>query len=65
MKISIQELKELAEKAIIRYGYSEDEAQVILDMLMYAQMRGNDQGIVKLIGEGIPKNEGKYILDVT
>ena len=57
MKISIQELKELAEKAIIRYGYSEDEAQVILDMLMYAQMRGNDQGIVKLIGEGIPKNE--------
>ena len=57
MKISIQELKELAEKAIIRYGYSEEEAQVILDMLMYAQMRGNDQGIVKLIGEGIPKNE--------
>ena len=24
---------------------------------MYAQMRGNDQGIVKLIGEGIPKNK--------
>jgi len=57
MKISIQELKELSKKAILKYGYSEEETQIILDMLMYAQMRGNDQGIVKLIGEGIPKNE--------
>jgi len=57
MKISVQELNKLSKKAILKYGYSEDEAQIILDMLMYAQMRGNDQGIVKLIGEGIPKNE--------
>jgi LDH2 family malate/lactate/ureidoglycolate dehydrogenase len=26
-------------------------------MLMYAQLRGNDQGIVKLIGKGMPKHE--------
>lgn len=57
MKISIQELRKLSEKAISKYGYSEEESTVILDMLMYAQMRGNDQGIVKLIGKGIPKNE--------
>ena len=57
MKISIQELKRLSEKAISKYGYSEEESTIILDMLMYAQMRGNDQGIVKLIGKGIPKNE--------
>ena len=57
MNISFQELKKLSKKAIIKYGYSEEEAQIILDMLMYAQMRGNDQGIVKLIGEGIPKNK--------
>ena len=55
MKISIQELKRLSEKAISKYGYSEEESTVILDMLMYAQMRGNDKGIVKLKGEGIPK----------
>jgi LDH2 family malate/lactate/ureidoglycolate dehydrogenase len=30
---------------------------MILEMLMYAQLRGNDQGIVKLIGKGIPKND--------
>ncbi len=56
MKIPIQELYDLSQKAILKYGYSEEEAKIILDMLMYAQMRGNDQGIVKLIGEGIPKN---------
>jgi LDH2 family malate/lactate/ureidoglycolate dehydrogenase len=57
MKISIQELEDLCNKALSKYGYSDDESTVILEMLMYAQMRGNDQGIVKLIGAGIPKNE--------
>ena len=26
---------------------------------MFAQLRGNNQGVVKLIGAGIPKREGK------
>jgi len=56
MRIPIQELKLLSKKAILTYGYTEDEAEIILDMLMYAQLRGNNQGIVKLIGEGMPKN---------
>lgn len=57
MKISLEELNALSEKALLKYGYSEEEAEIILDMLMYAQLRGNDQGIVKLIGQGIPKHE--------
>lgn len=57
MIISCQELSKLAKKAILKYGYSDEEAEIILDMLMYAQLRGNDQGIVKLIGEGLPKHE--------
>ena len=57
MKIPLQELYQLSQKAVLKYGYSEEEAQIILDMLMYAQMRGNDQGIVKLIGQGMPKNK--------
>ena len=57
MKISLEELETLSRKAILKYGYSEEEARIILDMLMYAQTRGNDQGIVKLIGNGIPKHE--------
>jgi len=57
MIISCQELSKLAREAILKYGYSEEEAEIILDLLMYAQMRGNDQGIVKLIGEGMPRHE--------
>ena len=56
MKISITDLTTLCQKAIIKYGYSNEETKIILGMLMYAQLRGNDQGIVKLIGDGIPKN---------
>ncbi len=57
MKVKLQELKDVTLKAIKHYGYSDAEAAVILDVLMYAQLRGNNQGIVKLIGKGIPKNE--------
>ena len=55
MKIKISELQELSKKALSKYGYNEKEAEVILGILMYAQLRGNNQGIVKLIGNGIPR----------
>ncbi|MEK9201195.1 MAG: Ldh family oxidoreductase [Patescibacteria group bacterium] len=58
MKIKISELVEAATKAITGYGYNPQETKVILDVLMYAQLRGNNQGVVKLIGNGIPKREG-------
>ncbi len=57
VKISLQELTDLSKRALSKYGYPEEEATIILDMLMYAQTRGNDQGIVKLIGKGIPRHQ--------
>ncbi|MEZ4484014.1 MAG: Ldh family oxidoreductase [Syntrophotaleaceae bacterium] len=56
MKIAIRELEELTARAIAAYGYDEAEVQAISDVLLYAQLRGNNQGIVKLIGKGIPKH---------
>lgn len=55
MKVKVDELKKISKKAILSYGYNEDEASAILEVLMYAQLRGNNQGVVKLIGPGIPK----------
>ncbi len=55
MKIKIAELRQLAEGALKKYGYNEAEIKIIAEILMYAQLRGNNQGIVKLIGKGIPK----------
>lgn len=56
MKISIQKLEELTSWAIESYGYRDKEVQVIKDVLFYAQMRDNNQGVVKLIDKGIPKD---------
>ncbi len=57
MKIKLEELKNISEKALAKYGYTQSETEIILDMIMYAQLRGNNQGIIKLIGRGIPKSE--------
>lgn len=64
MKVNIDELQELARKAILTYGYTEDEADTIVEILMYAQLRGNNQGIVKLIGKGIPKDPNVKDIEV-
>ena len=54
--LPIPELEEISRAAILTYGYSDDEAEVILETLLYAQLRGNNQGIAKLIDGGIPKD---------
>ena len=56
MRVKLTQLDKLVGKALIKYGYSVYEAKIIKRILLYAQLRGNNQGIVKLIGKGIPKN---------
>ncbi|HBG06041.1 MAG: hypothetical protein A2075_04370 [Geobacteraceae bacterium GWC2_58_44] len=58
MKISISELEDLTLRAVRSYGYTDEEVRVISDVLLYAQLRGNNQGVVKLIGKGIPADPG-------
>lgn len=58
MKIKLNELKNLVNKSLSKQGYNELESKIIADVLLYAQLRGNNQGVVKLIGNGIPKREG-------
>ena len=56
MKISVEELKQLTENALRNQGYDEDETSIMSEILLYAQLRGNNQGVVKLIGKGMPKD---------
>ena len=58
MKIAISELEDLTARAVRSYGYTDEEVRVISDVLLYAQLRGNNQGVVKLIGKGIPMDPG-------
>lgn len=56
MKISVTELRSLVDAALTKQGYSPEETVIIAEVLLYAQLRGNNQGVVKLIGAGIPKS---------
>jgi LDH2 family malate/lactate/ureidoglycolate dehydrogenase len=56
MKVSVEQLRQTTYEATIKQGYDPDEANTIVEVLLYAQLRGNNQGVVKLIGAGMPKD---------
>lgn len=56
MKIKINELEDLTAKALKKNGYNDEEIPVLKEVLLFAQLRGNNQGVVKLIGKGMPKS---------
>jgi L-2-hydroxycarboxylate dehydrogenase (NAD+) len=59
MNVQIDELKRVTLQVLARAGYPPDESETILNVLMYAQLRGNNQGIVKLIGAGMPRDKAR------
>jgi len=62
MKIKIVELKELMEKIVSGKHYSADEAEKIVEVLLYADLAGNNtQGFLKLLeGERAQDIKPKY-----
>lgn len=55
MKVNVHELKEKVEKGVHQLGYTGEDAEAIIDTLLYAEMRGNNQGIAKIATGGVPK----------
>jgi L-2-hydroxycarboxylate dehydrogenase (NAD+) len=55
MKVKIDELQKRVRAGIAKLGYKDEDAQVITNVLLYAQMRGNNQGITKIATGGVPK----------
>ncbi len=55
MFVTVQELEERVRAGVEKLGYADDDAEVIADVLLYAQMRGNNQGITKIATGGVPK----------
>ena len=48
MKISISTLYTTVTTAIKTFGYTDSEAAMIADVLLYSELRGKDQGVIKL-----------------
>ena len=56
MKVGIEELREVTRRAIGAQGFNAADSEVILEIIMYAQLRGNNQNVIKLLGPGMPAN---------
>ncbi len=54
MKVSIDALRMATRRAIAAQGFNDADAEVILDVILYAQLRGNNQNVIKLLGAGMP-----------
>lgn len=64
MQIRVDELKQVTLQVLASSGYPPDESAAILEVLMYAQLRGNNQGVVKLIGAGMPRDKAAQTISI-
>jgi len=55
MEVTVKELTELTKQALKNQGYDKNEIELLTEVVLHAQLRGNNQGVVKLIGDGMPK----------
>ena len=56
MIVSIDELRAVTRRAIAAQGFDRADTEVMLKIIMYAQLRGNNQNVIKLLGAGMPAN---------
>jgi LDH2 family malate/lactate/ureidoglycolate dehydrogenase len=64
MKVALTELTEATDRILTSLGYGETEAAVIRDVLFYAELRGNNQGLVKLVTGGIGENAARQAPEI-
>jgi L-2-hydroxycarboxylate dehydrogenase (NAD+) len=55
VKVRVADLRDEVLSGVAKLGYKDDEARVISEVLLYAQLRGNNQGITKIATGGVPK----------
>ena len=55
MRVKVDDLRTNVLAGVSKLGYSGEEAKTISDVLLYAQLRGNNQGITKIATGGVPK----------
>jgi LDH2 family malate/lactate/ureidoglycolate dehydrogenase len=54
MKIKVEALESKVLEGVRKLGYEGEDLQIITDVLLYAQLRGNNQGISKIATGGVP-----------
>jgi len=55
MKVKLKDLHSRVSAGVAKLGYQDKDAEIISDVLLYAQLRDNNQGITKIATGGVPK----------
>lgn len=55
MKVKLDELTQKVKIGVAKLGYTGEDAEAIVSTLLYAEKRGNNQGITKIATGGVPK----------
>lgn len=55
MKVKLTDLKQKVNDGVKKLGYKGQDAEIISEVLFYAQLRGNNQGITKIATGGVPE----------
>lgn len=55
VEVALAEVRRVAAAILDRSGYTVAERDVMLEVLMYAELRGSTQGIIKLLPPGMPR----------
>jgi len=55
VKVKVADLRDKVLAGVAKLGYKGEDAKIIADVLLYAQLRGNNQGITKIATGGVPK----------
>ncbi|KAF0725104.1 hypothetical protein AaE_009726 [Aphanomyces astaci] len=64
VQVSVHELEHHTKLALQVLGYSPKESAIIQRVLLYAQLRGNTQGVVKLVTKSLDKSPNSLAKDI-
>ena len=64
MKIPIEALRSATRRAIAAQGFNAADTEIILQIIMYAQLRGNNQNVIKLLGAGMPADPAARDIEI-
>ena len=62
---SINTLRSTASQVLRKIGYSSEDAEIITDTVMYAELRKNNQGVIKIISGALNPNKKAAPIQVT
>lgn len=63
--IAIDELNSIVEKSLHAIGVPETDIATVKDILMYAELRGNNQGLVKIVGRNVVPSPDSQPIEIT